>query len=155
MTVYLVRHAAAGDRTEWDGRDDLRPLTNRGRRQADWLAEQLASEPVKRIVSSPSVRCVETVQPLAARLGLVVETSPALAEGAAVAGVLGLLCEAAADHAVLCSHGDVIPEALDALARLDGLPLPPGYPFAKGSVWVLHGEARPFVRAHYLAPPRR
>ena len=155
MTVYLVRHATAGDRTEWDGPDELRPLTNRGRRQADWLAEQLGGEPVKRIVSSPAVRCVETVQPLAARLGLVVETSPVLAEGAPFDGVVGLLGEAAADHAVLCSHGDVIPDALDALARRDGLSLPPGHGFAKGSVWVLHGDARPFVRAEYLAPPRR
>lgn len=152
MPVYFVRHAVAADRSGWGGSDDLRPLTKRGRRQADRLADLLADEPVKRIVSSPSVRCVETVQPLARRLGLVVETSRALAEGAATGDVLALLGDAAADHAVLCSHGDVIPDALDALARKDGLRLPVGYRVAKGSVWRLHGDARPFVRAEYLAP---
>lgn len=154
MTVYLIRHAKAGSRSEWDGPDDLRPLTSNGRRQADWVADRLAAAPVKRIVSSPYVRCVETVQPLADRLGLDVETSPALAEDGPVADMLALLAELAPEHGVACTHGDMIPEALDALARVDGLALGPHYPFAKGSIWVLDGDARPFVRATYVDPRR-
>src|SRR5918999_450072 len=41
MTTYLVRHAKAGDRSQWDGPDDLRPLSKVGRRQAVGLADEL------------------------------------------------------------------------------------------------------------------
>ena len=34
MIVLLVRHARAGDRSEWEGDDRLRPLDKKGRRQA-------------------------------------------------------------------------------------------------------------------------
>lgn len=154
MTVYIVRHAKAGSRGDWHGPDDLRPLTKNGRRQADWVAAQLEGEPVKRIVSSPFLRCVESVQPLADRLGLIVETSAALAEGAPVDGMLALMAGVAADNGVVCSHGDMIPEVLDTLIRVDGLQLGSDYPVAKGSIWVLDGDARPFVRARYVEPPR-
>jgi 8-oxo-dGTP diphosphatase len=92
------------------------------------------------------------VQPLAAHLGVDVETSTALAEGAPVDAAVALAVECAGDDAVLCSHGDVIPAVLDALARADGLPLPPNFPCAKGSTWVLDGDGRPFASARYVAP---
>ena len=66
----------------------------------------------------------------------------------------GANAELAPEHGVACTHGDMIPEALDALARVDGLALGPHYPFAKGSIWVLDGDARPLVRATYVDPRR-
>lgn len=150
--IYLVRHVHAGSRHDWDGADELRPITSSGRRQAEGLAAWLGAEPVKRIVSSPYVRCVESVQPLAAHLGLDVETSAALAEGAAVEAAIALAGRCAADDAVLCSHGDVIPAMLDALARADHVALPRHLPCAKGSTWVLGGDGRPFTSARYVAP---
>ena len=39
MTVYLVRHAKAGERGVWDGDDQLRPLSGRGHLQARGLLE--------------------------------------------------------------------------------------------------------------------
>ena len=100
----LVRHASAGDRHNWDGDDRLRPLDERGRREAAELVEMLRPLGVRRIVSSPYTRCVETVEPLAAELGLEVELDDRLAEGAGdSAGEL--LRE---EGVVACTHGDVV-----------------------------------------------
>ncbi len=66
MTLcYLIRHAHAGKRGTVD--DDLRPLSERGTTQARAIAESLAGSAIARIVSSPLVRCVETVVPIAPR----------------------------------------------------------------------------------------
>ena len=65
----------------WADDDQLRPLDKKGRRQAQKLAAELATEDVRRVVSSPYVRCVQTVEPLAAALGLEVELDDRLAEG--------------------------------------------------------------------------
>ena len=61
--VHLIRHAKAKNRLEWDDPDHLRPLTKRGRREAAALAERFRDEGLARLVSSPSVRCVQTLQP--------------------------------------------------------------------------------------------
>ena len=65
-------------------------------------------------MSSPFVRCVQTLEPLAERAGLPIEVDGRLGEGAAFEGVLELL-DTLPQGAVLCSHGDVIPETIDAL----------------------------------------
>ena len=78
MTLVLVRHASAGDRHEWDGDDRLRPLDKKGRKQAARLLDVLADVTVRRIVSSPYLRCVQTVEPLARARGLEVESAPEL-----------------------------------------------------------------------------
>ncbi|MCW3036994.1 MAG: putative mutator mutT1 protein, partial [Actinobacteria bacterium] len=102
---YLVRHADAGDRHAWHDADELRPLTEEGRRQAGALVVLLADAEIDRLVSSPYVRCVQTLEPLAAARAMKVETSPVLAEGAGGRGAVELL---STDEAlVACSHGDV------------------------------------------------
>ena len=103
MTSVLLRHASAGHRTRWDGHDVARPLDDRGRRQAIELVELLRPFGVRRVVSSPYVRCVETVEPLAAELGLPLEQDDRLAEGAEDSAS-GLLRE---DGVVCCTHGDI------------------------------------------------
>jgi phosphohistidine phosphatase SixA len=75
---YLVRHAHAGDKRAWTGPDRLRPLSGSGRREAHGLLVQLRPYPVVRILSSPAVRCVQTVEPLAQRRGLPVERAEVL-----------------------------------------------------------------------------
>jgi len=100
----LLRHASAGDRFHWDGEDHLRPLDERGHRQAAELVDKLVPLGVLRIVSSPYTRCVETVEPLASALRLEVEPDDRLAEGAGAAAA-ELLRE---EGVVACTHGDVI-----------------------------------------------
>jgi phosphohistidine phosphatase SixA len=110
MIVYLVRHARAGRRTDWAGDDGLRPLDARGRRQADGLVTQLAGWELGRIVSSPAVRCVETVVPLADARRLTVEVEDALVEGADSGRALELF-GAATEPLAASVHGDLV-EAL-------------------------------------------
>jgi len=108
VTSVLLRHAAAGDRDDWDGDDFHRPLDARGRRQAAVLAELLRPLGMRRVLSSPYVRCVETVEPLAAALGVRVEPDDRLAEGAGPGA--GLLLHE--DGAVCCTHGDIVESVL-------------------------------------------
>jgi phosphohistidine phosphatase SixA len=147
-TVLLVRHAEAGDRERWEGDDRERPLSRAGRRQSERLVEALRDQPVRRILSSPYVRCVETVEPLAAARGLPVEPTDALAEGAGAASVRRLLGEVG--DAVLCSHGDVVEEVVEDLGRR-GVAVDGG--IAKGSTWVLDVVGGEVVGARYLPEP--
>jgi phosphohistidine phosphatase SixA len=114
MSVILLRHASAGDRNDWHGDDRLRPLDKRGRKQAERLRDVLLARDVKRVLSSPYVRCTQTVAPL----GLDIEPDDRLAEGASPEGTLELL--AALDGAVACTHGDVIEALLGRSLRKGG-----------------------------------
>ena len=107
MIVYLVRHARAGHRETWAGEDDtVRPLDERGQRQAEALVAQLAERDFSRVLSSPYLRCVQSVEPLAEARGLQVEAVDALAEGAGEAAALELFRGLDAP-AVACVHGDL------------------------------------------------
>jgi 8-oxo-(d)GTP phosphatase len=111
MKVYLVRHASAGKRSEWQGDDRLRPIDSRGEQQAQSLVDELRDASFERIVSSPYVRCVQTVESLAAARGLELEADDALAEGAGADAALELFHRIGADL-VACVHGDVLEELL-------------------------------------------
>ena len=151
--AYLIRHAKAGDRDAWEQPDVLRPLSRSGERQAEAIADLFGDEPIARVHSSPAVRCVQTVHPLAVRLGLLVREEELLQEGGGPSGAYQLARSAADDSAVvLCSHGDVIWELLSELedARV---PLSPGMPAKKGSTWRLEVRDGAIVRGTYLPPP--
>ena len=110
MTSVLLRHASAGDREHWDGDDFHRPLDARGRCESAELVELLRPLGLRRVVSSPYTRCVQTVEPLATALGVQVELDERLAEGAGSRAAAALLRE---DGVVSCTHGDVVHELLD------------------------------------------
>lgn len=152
MPLLLVRHAHAGSRKEWSGDDRLRPLSTRGRHQADLLGGLLEPYAPQRILSSPYLRCVATLEPLADRLSLRVEPLEELAEGNGPLA-LGLVRALADEKVVLCTHGDVIPEVLVALADEDRVDLGPSPRQAKGSTWVLEASDGRFARAVYLPAP--
>jgi phosphohistidine phosphatase SixA len=149
--MFVVRHAKAGSRSAWSGPDDLRPLTKTGRRQADALADLLAERGVARLVSSPYVRCRETIEPLGRRLGLPIDLADELAEGTPLAEARRLIEKCTHEPTVLCSHGDVIGELLDSIAR-HGL-IRRDVRFEKGSTWVLDFQGDEVVDATYLPPP--
>ena len=108
MTIVLLRHASAGDRLDWSEDDTLRPLDPRGRAQATALRDTLLGRGVTLVLSSPYVRCTETVAPLAASLRVAIEVDDRLAEGAGGAGARALLAER--DGCVACTHGDIVEE---------------------------------------------
>jgi 8-oxo-dGTP diphosphatase len=141
VRALLVRHASAGERDEWEGEDRLRPLDKKGRRQAKALAETLADLRATRLLSSPYVRCVQTLEAAAARLGLPVEEREELAEGASAAEVESLLEELRGSVPALSTHGDVIEELLGPQLRCK-----------KGAVWVLEEDGRDVRVDRYLPP---
>lgn len=143
MAILLLRHATAGSRSRWKGVDELRPLDKRGRRQAERLVESLADYRTTRVVTSPYVRCVQTVEPLAARLQLRVEARDELGEGTGPAAVRALLEELREETPVVCTHGDVILGLIgrERVAK-------------KGSTWILEPDGAGFAPAVYLPPPK-
>ena len=153
MTVYLVRHAKAGDRESWLDDDRLRPLSGRGHLQARLLTEMLSDATFDRILSSPFVRCMESVVPIAGTRGLSVEPVDALAEGASLDDALALVRKHAVTGALLCTHGDVVPMLLDYYATA-GVDIASEREWPKGCVWTLDTDnTGEVVRARYAPPP--
>jgi phosphohistidine phosphatase SixA len=151
VKVFVVRHAKAGDREKWTKPDDLRPLTAPGRAQAVALVDQLADFKIDRVLSSRYARCVQTVEPLAAARGLVVEPDEALVEGASLDDALALIT-GLTGPAALCTHGDVMGDLTDHLAR-SGVPGIDPSLGKKGSTWVLDVSDGVVTTGTYLEPP--
>jgi 8-oxo-dGTP diphosphatase len=152
MSIYLVRHAKAGDRAQWRDADWLRPLSRAGSAQARELITVLQGARFERVLSSRYVRCMETVVPVAGARGLAVEVDGALIEGADIDTTLMLVRKHLATGALLCSHGDVIPAVLSSLAA-GGIDLGPDPRCPKGCTWVLDGVGSEVTTARYLPPP--
>ena len=148
---YLVRHAHAGTKAKWDGADLARPLSAQGRKEALGLIEQLAARPIGRVLSSPAERCLQTVQPLAGRLGRLVEPSEALGVDGTGPGVLELLTDPALEGAVLCTHGELIGKVFDEL-QLAGIELTGPLQSPKGSTWILQLDGGQGWKGIYLEP---
>jgi phosphohistidine phosphatase SixA len=133
--LYLVRHAKAGSRHDFKGDDRLRPLSQNGRRQSQALATHLVAAGVTTLISSPYLRCIQTLRPTAKAIDATVEIDERLAEGRSFVDVLELLATWP-DGTAVCSHGDVIPDTIAALERRGcEFTSPPDW--RKGSVWVL------------------
>ncbi len=127
-----------------------RPLSRKGRRQAAALAKDLRPLGAARVLSSPYLRCVETVEPLAAALGVEVELSEDLATGADLRA-LDLVRQAGAG-AVLCTHGDVALDILNLLHRQGAIK---GHVQSqKGSAWALELVGDQVVKGQYLLPSK-
>lgn len=129
--LVVLRHGKAKSRDEWDGPDAARPLTSRGRRQAEAVVGPLRAFGVRKIVSSPAERCVATVAPLAAAIDRRIEQTALLGQDAweeGTADVRAVVGERvrARRPAVLCSHRPVLPDILHELALATGT-LPGSY----------------------------
>jgi broad specificity phosphatase PhoE len=172
--VELVRHAAAAARDDWWGRPDRdRPLTDTGMLQARALATTLAAgAPIARLASSPYTRCVQTLEPLSGALGLPIAEEEPLAEamtlpvhdggdawvasawlaGRALSLINRLVREHEGGRVVLCSHGDVVPAVMAALAGRDGLGMA-DVRCPKGARFTLTFDGLRCVEASLTGPP--
>jgi broad specificity phosphatase PhoE len=177
VAVIVVRHACAGDKTKWPGPDDERPLDEVGRQQALALADLLATSPassassIRRIVSSPALRCRQSVEPLARKLGLTIELHEALRRDASARDLEDLLAALRTDDAddaddadepgdvVLCTHGETMRLLLAGL-RHAGVPIVSPRSaaddealLAKGSAWrFTHAPDGTIVAVEHLVP---
>jgi len=81
MTLYVIRHASAGPRDQFDGNDLERPLDVVGRAQSQAIADALSERRLSRLLSSDSVRCSQTLGPLSVTSEIPIEFHDALLEG--------------------------------------------------------------------------
>jgi len=151
-TFYVVRHAKAGSRSHWTGDDRKRPLSKKGQKQAEELVAVLGKYKIASIHSSPYLRCVETVEPLARELRLEIALAPELAEGRGLRGLHRFFDDATLDAAVLCTHGDLVWELVEDLTSRRLLPAFRD-DFDKGSTWAVEVEDGSPVRARYIPAP--
>ena len=121
--LVVLRHGQARSRRAWRSQDDrLRPLLQAGRQQAQRVIPVLAAYDVTRIVSSSSLRCVETVAPYSDVTGWKLELEDGLSEEDATAeGVVAITDDLVQsdEGAVVCSHRPVLPSVFDALGVPD------------------------------------
>lgn len=121
--LLMIRHAKSRSRSGWPNADPLRPLNLRGRERAKALIPLLAAYGVTRVVTSPSVRCLDTVLPYALAAGKRARLKSGLSEEGfaerpdrAPYHLTRLLERGHA--AVVCSHGPVLPVLLERLAAM-------------------------------------
>lgn len=151
VTFTIVRHAHAGKRGAWVGDDRDRPLSAEGRFEAGLIAERLLPQRPNRLVSSPALRCQESLGPLADALDTDVEVDKRLFEGPREPWLSDLIVEAADDDWVVCTHGDVIPVLLHLLID-DGLDAPRSPKWHKGSAWTIERRHGAWTSASYWRP---
>jgi phosphohistidine phosphatase SixA len=151
MITFLVRHGDAGAKGSWDGPDAGRPLSPAGLDQAEGLVLRLEDYPVERILCSPTVRCHQTIQPLARDRLLGSEPLAALGAAADPSEILELFWDGQLPNTVLCTHGETIGRLFARLAG-HGLVAPAPLVWPKGSAWLLHRTDQRQVHARYLSP---
>ena len=156
--LVLVRHGHAGDKQSWRQADELRPLSDRGHQQARGLLVSLSALAPARLVTSPYLRCRQTLMPWAARTGQVLESAEELRPDADVT-VLDRMLDPDADDVVLCTHGETLNGLFSFWGRTRRLELATnGVRVAqrsteKGGAWiVLPGTDHGGLLAQYVRP---
>jgi phosphohistidine phosphatase SixA len=151
-TFYFVRHAKAGSRGHWQGDDRLRPLSKKGVKQAQDLIDLFKPFNISAIYSSPYLRCVQTLEPLAHDRELEIQETPALAEGRGLPGAFEFMGDAELDDVVLSTHGDIVWELVEDLVRRKVIRAGEGG-YEKGSTWVVEVASGKPVRARFIPAP--
>lgn len=147
-----MRHAKAGSRGHWRGDDRKRPLSKKGVKQAEDLVTIFANYDITAVYSSPFLRCMQTVEPVARAHRLKVQSEQGLAEGRGLEAAYRFFNDANVDQVVLCTHGDIIWELVEDLTKRRVLPVF-REDFAKGSTWVVEVKAGAPVKARYIPAP--
>ncbi len=127
FAIIALRHAKAIDPDLWDGPDATRPLLHRGHDQAASIAGGIAAFGPQKLVSSTAARCLATIAPTAELLKLPVKSTKKISQDAHAYGAANVTAVvtkrlAKRQSAVLVSHGPVLPEIIDEVARLTGTP---------------------------------
>ena len=145
MDLYIVRHADAGDRDNWEGDDADRPLTDLGRQQARALGEAFRRQglAVEVVVSSPLTRTWQTAgefRETAAPAGKEPELCDLLGPGALRRRKLTkFLAGVGAESLAVVGHDPDLPEYLAWLLGCD----PEQVRLAKGGAALVRFDGEP------------
>jgi phosphohistidine phosphatase SixA len=127
-TLHLLRHADAGDPATWTGPDSARPLSRKGRRQAERLGDFLARKGhmPDAIVSSPKVRALDTAEIVAGHLDLEVTIDERLAGDLDLATVEAIASDVGAHAPLLVGHDPDFTELVCELIGAEGIEMKKG-----------------------------
>jgi phosphohistidine phosphatase len=129
MLLHLVRHADAGDPAAWEGPDDARPLSDKGRNQAKRLGAFLAGirfsgDP---FITSPKLRAAETAEVVARPLEARVIVDDRLAGALTLETIDAILSDAGdPERPVLVGHDPDFSELVAVLCGAAGVELKKG-----------------------------
>ena len=129
VELYLLRHADAGDPYAWKGDDAVRPLSGKGRRQAERLGAHLAGIgfQVEVILSSPKIRAHETASLVGGPIGAKPELDDRLGGALSIELVQKMLAgRDPVASAMLVGHDPDFSELLAELIGIDELPMRKG-----------------------------
>jgi phosphohistidine phosphatase len=129
MLLHLVRHGDAGDPAAWNGPDAARPLSDKGRGQAERLGVFLADHDVKMdaVITSPKLRAVQTAEIVAGHLGASVTTDDRLGDALDLATLDAVLTDAGdPDRAILFGHDPDFSEFVAELCSASNVPMRKG-----------------------------
>lgn len=115
------------------------------------MIASLAADPVDCVWSSPAVRCVQTVAPLAAARDLSVLPTQLLAKDASIDLLLAWLLAHQDSSWVVCTHGEVF-KALRAAGLSAGLLTSPTRVTEKGAAWRVSQDGDSRIKLDYLPP---
>jgi phosphohistidine phosphatase SixA len=159
VIVRVVRHACAGRKGDWPGPDADRPLDPAGCRQADAVAAALApgaGRAVRRLVSSPARRCVDTLAVLSRAAGLPIETTDVLTAEAPLDAAMAAVVDPANGDAVLCTHGELMRRMLACIRAGDASVVAArpddDWLLVKAGVWTLHVVDGAVSALHHSVP---
>jgi phosphohistidine phosphatase SixA len=155
MTVELhfLRHAHAGDPLKWHADDAERPLSGKGRDQADRLARMLEAIGFQTdaILTSPKLRAQQTAEPVALRLGTRMVVDDRLAGPVTLAALERILADAGGpSKPVIVGHDPDFSELVALLVGASELPMRKG---AFARVDLAHGLAPGTGVLRWLIPP--
>jgi phosphohistidine phosphatase len=129
MLLHLIRHAHAGDPEAWDGPDAARPLSEKGRSQAERLGRYLADIGFRTeaILTSPKLRARQTAEIVAAHLGVDVVEDQRLAGALDLDTVAAILKDADdMERPVLVGHDPDFSELVSILCDAANAPMRKG-----------------------------
>lgn len=148
--LIILRHAKAVKRSDFTGKDDSdRPLSGRGRRQSKIITEALEGYGIEQIISSPMLRCQETVKKFVKQLSTTSTLVDAISEWGYEQNPEDLdpaikLVMNDPTPTVLCSHRPVLDAILDTVARLGGI----SKTERKEGIWATKLSPGSFVVVH-------
>ena len=151
MTLYVVRHAKAGSRSAWRRPTTCARSPSPGASRPPRLADAAHHAGITRILSSPYVRCRQTVEPLGEQIRLAVDLSDALAEGAAIVDTLG--CSTSSVTRRPCSARTAMWWASCSGTAAIRVSTPVTSRWRRAPTWVFETEAGAIVDAQYVPPP--
>lgn len=127
-TLYLIRHADAGDPSEWIGPDTERPLSGKGVKQVARLAATLlaAETAIDEIRYSPARRCVETATVLSAVLEVEAVADERLLDGPPIAQLARMFDRKGVARLALVGHEPNLSRLLSELTGITSLSVEKG-----------------------------